>query len=135
MYGREFIRVSDALLIRLRPAYCTRVDTELPTHLSDKIHAYITCYVSGGPLSHPIVHLSHQAGAILPQAEVEEEIRDTPLRYTQALPSAQQTSVAPGAWPKDMPRLAFEITSEDGFSCRAQSMEGKSTGSFIKDAH
>ena len=96
---------------------------------------HITCYVSGGPLSHPIVHLSHQAGAILPQAEVEEEIRDTPLRYTQALPSAQQTSVAPGAWPKDMPRLAFEITSEDGFSCRAQSMEGKSTGSFIKDAH
>ena len=98
-------------------------------------YMHIACCVSGGPLSHPIVHLSHQAGAILPQAEVEEEIRDTPLRYTQALPSTQQSSVTPGAWPKDMPRLAFEITSEDGFSCRAQSMEGKSAGSFIKDAH
>lgn len=81
--------------------------------------------ISGGPLSHPIVHLSHQAGAILPQAEVEEEIRDTPLRNAQAPPSSQQSVVAPGAWPKDMPRLAFEITSEDGFSCRAQTMEGK----------
>lgn len=79
--------------------------------------------VKGGPLSHPIVHLSHQAGAVLPQAEIEEEIEATPLRQTQALPPLQQTHASHGAWPKDQPRLAFEITSDDGFSCRANSME------------
>ncbi|XP_076438576.1 uncharacterized protein LOC143277582 [Babylonia areolata] len=77
----------------------------------------------GGPLSHPIVHLSHQAGAVLPQAEVEEEIRDTPLRQNPVMPPSQRPLEGRGAWPKDMPRLAFEITSEDGFSCRADTME------------
>ena len=71
------------------------------------------------------MHLSHQAGAILPQAEVEEEIHDTPLRQSQSLVPSLQPNMGRGAWPKDMPRLAFEITSEDGFSCRADSMEGK----------
>ncbi|XP_070203310.1 platelet binding protein GspB-like [Littorina saxatilis] len=79
--------------------------------------------MEGGLLSHPIVHLSHQAGAMLPQAEAEEEIRDTPMKNAQNLPPSQQSNAACRPWPKDMPRLAFEISSEDGFSCRGETME------------
>ncbi|KAK7492386.1 hypothetical protein BaRGS_00016259 [Batillaria attramentaria] len=78
----------------------------------------------GSPVSHPMVHLAHQAGAILPQAEVEEEITETPLRGPGSASTSSGSNSAPRSWPKDMPRLAFEITSEDGFSCRADTMEG-----------
>ena len=53
VYGREYVRVSDALLIRLSPAYCTHVDAEPPTHLSDKIHAYsMLCFRRSAQPSH-----------------------------------------------------------------------------------
>ena len=81
-------------------------------------------------LGHPMVHLAHQAGSILPPAAMEEEVEATPLRNAQATPSNQPNKQDPVPWPKDQPRLAFEISSADGFSCKADSMEGENRYPF-----
>ncbi|PVD27579.1 hypothetical protein C0Q70_12741 [Pomacea canaliculata] len=78
---------------------------------------------SGSMVSHPIVHFPHQAGGTLPQAAVEEEITDTPLRKMPPTPDLQNQGTARVPRPRDMPRLSFEVTSEDGFYCRADTME------------
>lgn len=80
---------------------------------------------SGSMVSHPIVHFPHQAGGTLPQAAVEEEITDTPLRKMPPTPDLQNQGTARVPRPRDMPRLSFEVTSEDGFYCRADTMEGE----------
>lgn len=60
---------------------------------------------------------------MLPAAAVEEEIVETPLDalYDQ-LDSRQQGT---GKSKENRGRLEFEITSDDGFSCKSDTIDGK----------
>ncbi|XP_067676995.1 histone-lysine N-methyltransferase 2A-like isoform X2 [Haliotis asinina] len=70
-------------------------------------------------ISHPMIH--HQKEVMsLPQPEMEEEVRETPMMPFLDITNHRRRSEAK---PKDEPRLMFEITSDDGFQCSGETME------------
>lgn len=70
--------------------------------------------------AHPLIHSSHQS-AFLPEPEVEEEVEDSPL--LAAMLEKEERKRAEGR-KKDTPYLVFQITSDDGFRCQAESWDG-----------
>ena len=75
-----------------------------------------------GSCSHPIIHAQKEVTS-LPAAAVEEEVVETPLDalYDQ-LDSGQQG----GSRSRDnRGHLEFEITSDDGFTCKSDTIDGK----------
>ena len=90
-----------------------------------QIFLYASTPSAGATQSHPIVHLSHKDGAVLPAAAVEEEVRETPMRNSPSPVRSKPPPYSSSAeWPKHLPHLAYEITSQDGFSCRGDTMDG-----------
>lgn len=63
--------------------------------------------------------------SVLPQPALEEEVTESPLT-APAYSTEDQRSRESRHANKDKPRLMFEITSDDGFYTRADTMEGKS---------
>ncbi|XP_046572748.1 LOW QUALITY PROTEIN: uncharacterized protein LOC124280812 [Haliotis rubra] len=76
-------------------------------------------YKPASAISHPMIH--HQKEVMsLPQPEMEEEVRETPMMPFFDITNHRRRSEAK---PKDEPRLMFEITSDDGFQCSGETME------------
>ncbi|XP_033758364.1 uncharacterized protein LOC117340710 [Pecten maximus] len=73
-----------------------------------------------GVMSHPILHAQKEL-LTLPQPAVEEEVVATP--YSRANDSHGRLPSRDSARSKNEPYLAFEISSDDGFSCHADSMD------------
>lgn len=76
-------------------------------------------YLYTGTLSHPIIH-PHKELMTLPQPAMEEEVEETPLSQFQQ----EQREKQLGRYKKDGPKFQFQITSDDGFSCKGDSMSG-----------
>ncbi|XP_041373736.1 uncharacterized protein LOC121386787 isoform X2 [Gigantopelta aegis] len=74
---------------------------------------------SAGHISHPLIHHQNEA-TCLPQPAMEEEVREIPLSIFEL---NRGRSAHNRDTPKDAPHLVFEITSDDGFHCRADTME------------
>lgn len=72
--------------------------------------------------SHPIIHPLKEA--TLPQPAVEEEIIETPLFEFLEYSEQRRKRLESEERRRGGPRLMFEITSDDGFHCKADSMEG-----------
>ncbi|XP_071095987.1 histone-lysine N-methyltransferase 2A-like [Haliotis cracherodii] len=76
-------------------------------------------YKPASAVSHPMIH--HQKEVMsLPQPEMEEEVRETPMMPFFDITNHRRRSEAK---PKDEPRLMFEITSDDGFQCSGETMD------------
>ncbi|KAK6172193.1 hypothetical protein SNE40_015908 [Patella caerulea] len=73
-----------------------------------------------GLVSHSLIHHQKQS-TVLPQAEVEEEVTDSPM--LSILEHDDRIKRQDSINTKNMSRLVFEITSDDGFSCQSNSME------------
>ncbi|OWF41440.1 uncharacterized protein LOC110462400 isoform X2 [Mizuhopecten yessoensis] len=73
-----------------------------------------------GVMSHPILHAQKDL-LTLPQPEIEEEVIATP--YSKASEPHGRGPAHDTARSKNDPYLVFEINSDDGFSCRADSMD------------
>ncbi|XP_069115617.1 uncharacterized protein [Argopecten irradians] len=73
-----------------------------------------------GVMSHPILHAQKEL-LTLPQPAVEEEVIATP--YSRANDSHTRLQSRDGARSKNEPFLSFEISSDDGFTCKADSMD------------
>jgi hypothetical protein len=58
----------------------------------------------------------------LPVAAVEEEVRDVPLT---AFDDNDGRQSGPGGTCQNLGHLEYEITSDDGFTCRSDSLDGK----------
>lgn len=72
--------------------------------------------------SHPIIHGQKEVTS-LPVAAVEEEVRDIPL-------SVLEESRGPTGdylQSQNLGHLEFEISSDDGFTCRADTIDGMQT--------
>ncbi|XP_061183956.1 histone-lysine N-methyltransferase 2A-like [Saccostrea echinata] len=70
-----------------------------------------------GTLSHPIIH-PHKELMTLPQPALEEEVEETPFGQFQQEQQEKQL----GKHKKDGPKFQFQISSDDGFSCKGDSM-------------
>ncbi|KAK3581005.1 hypothetical protein CHS0354_013899 [Potamilus streckersoni] len=77
-----------------------------------------------GVLSHPIIH-PQKEGALLPQPAVEEEVIATEFSSLAEYEERQnqQAQQVEGTSSNNGLRLVYEITSDDGFSCKADTME------------
>ncbi|XP_064595526.1 LOW QUALITY PROTEIN: histone-lysine N-methyltransferase 2A-like [Liolophura sinensis] len=71
--------------------------------------------------SHPMIH-SQRDLSVLPQPALEEEVTESPLTAPAYSTEDQRNRESQRA-NKDKPRLMFEITSDDGFYTRADTME------------
>ncbi|KAL3885750.1 hypothetical protein ACJMK2_025792 [Sinanodonta woodiana] len=77
-----------------------------------------------GVISHPIIH-PQKEGALLPQPAVEEEVIATEFSSLAEYEERQnrQAQQLDGTSSNNGLRLVYEITSDDGFSCKANTME------------
>ena len=76
----------------------------------------------GAGYHHPLLH-HKKLGSTLPQASLEEEVVDTPLSQGKG---GHPHGGGSGSGSKDRStsRLRFEISSDDGFSCQGDTMDG-----------
>ena len=81
----------------------------------------LICFLIGSS-SHPILHGPKEISS-LPAAALEEEVVEIPLdaMYDQ-LDSRQQGTKKNK---ENQGHLEFEITSDDGFTCKSDSIDGK----------
>lgn len=70
-------------------------------------------------MSHPFIH-SHKETMSLPQPALEEEVEETPLCQFQQ----EQRDKRLGRNKKEGPKFQFQISSDDGFSCKGDTMAG-----------
>lgn len=71
--------------------------------------------------SHPMIHGQKEVTS-LPVAAVEEEVRDIPL---SALDDGDGRQTGTGCSGLNLGHLEYEITSDDGFTCRSDSLDGR----------
>ncbi|KAJ8316293.1 hypothetical protein KUTeg_006307 [Tegillarca granosa] len=76
---------------------------------------------TSGSVSHPIIHAQKEV-PVLPQPAVEEEVTDTPM-YSVFEHEARAQKQKEELRRKNGPHLKFEIISDDGFSCQADTMD------------
>lgn len=80
------------------------------------------CYIHfSASTSHPIIHGPKEVTS-LPQAAVEEEVTESSMMSFMEHQLKVQEKAERRE--KNGAHLMFEITSDDGFSCKAESMEG-----------
>ncbi|KAL4228619.1 Histone-lysine N-methyltransferase [Mactra antiquata] len=80
--------------------------------------------------SHPIIHGPKEVST-LPVAAMEEEVRDIPLTAMGEIDGGSNNCEG-----YNLGHLEYEITSDDGFSCRADSLDGawKQVTEKVQDA-
>lgn len=71
--------------------------------------------------SHPLFHPPSSLNPVLPQPEVEEEVEDSPLLTMFEQEERQRNEKLHEN--NDKPYLQFEITSDDGFHTRSDSLQ------------
>ena len=81
---------------------------------------------------HRLIHHNKKSGELLPQPTLEEEVVATPFDLLSKgdHPGGGRGGRGGRGFESSQSHLRFEISSDDGFSCQGDSMEGKSLQFF-----
>ncbi|XP_056010328.1 uncharacterized protein LOC130051760 isoform X2 [Ostrea edulis] len=107
----------EMLSVRVKSKAAVKVKEKRKQHRKSPQKVRLGLPQASGTLSHPIIH-PHKELMTLPQPAMEEEVEETPLSQFQQ----EQREKQLGRYKKDGPKFQFQITSDDGFSCKGDSM-------------